>query len=171
MEDSWLDRWLLERFRSAHTSCFGKLSARPGLEGLVEEAQEVVRSYSQGDMQQRIFQTYRAFFTSPLLGFIRLVVRIAPNLAHPLLMWSTPLAFRFLVGKSERIGQKQLRIGRCRFAEQAGIEACIRACKQPTEAFFREALEVELHLEPNHSTLSCTAELALLTQTNRRLQP
>ncbi|MCX7782877.1 MAG: DUF4033 domain-containing protein [Meiothermus sp.] len=170
MEDSWLDRWLLERFRSAHTSSFGKLSARPGFDGLVEEVHEVMRSYSLEDMQPRIFQTYRAFFTPPLLAFVRLMVRIAPNLAHPLLVWSTPLAFRFLVGKSEPLTKNQLRISRCRFAEQAGADACLRACKLPTETFFREALEVELRLEPDHLNLSCTAELAPLTESHRRLQ-
>lgn len=170
MKDSWLDRWLLERFRSAHTSCFGKLSGHTGYEGLIEEVHEIMSSYSPDEMQERIFQTYRVFFTSPLLYLVRLMVRIAPNPAHSLLMWSTPLAFRFLVGKSHPLSKNEIRIPRCKFAERAGAEACIRACKLPTETFFRENLEVDLRLEPNHINLSCTAELALLTKANRRLQ-
>lgn len=170
MEDSWLDRWLLERFRSAHTSSFGKLSAQPGYVGMVEEAREILRTYSQDDLQKRLFKTYRIFFTTPILSLGRLIASSAPGLAQTLLMRSTPLAFRFLVGPSRIVSENQIRIGRCRFAEQAGSEACLRACKLPTESFFREALEVELHLEPNHSNLTCTAELAPLTKSHRHLQ-
>ncbi len=170
MEDSWLDWWLLERFRSAHTSSFGKLSALPGYRGLVEEVREVMRTYNPDDFQQRIFQTYRAFFTTPVLSLLRMIARTAPRPAHSLLMGGTPLVFRFLVGQSKPITQNQFHIRRCRFADQAGLEACLRACKLPTENFFREVLEVELRLEPNHSNLSCTVELTPLSDSHRQLQ-
>lgn len=170
MEDSWLDRWLLERFRRAHTSNFGKLSARPGYEGLVEEIREVMQTYNPDDFQQRIFQTYRAFFTTPVLSLLRMIARAAPRPGHSLLMRATPLAFQCLVGQSKPITQNQIHISRCKFAEQAGPEACLRACKLPTENFFREVLEVELHLKPDQSDLSCTAELTLLRDSHRQLQ-
>lgn len=170
MEDSWLDRWLLERFRSAHTSSFGKLSALPGYRGLVEEVREVMQTYNPDDFQERIFQIYRAFFTTPVLSLLRMIARTAPRPGHSLLMWAAPLAFRFLVGHSKPIRQNQIHISRCKFAEQAGPEACLRACKLPTEQFFREVLEVELRLEPNHSKLSCTAELTPLSHSHRQLQ-
>jgi hypothetical protein len=170
MEESWLDRWLLGRFRSAHTASFGKLSALPGYAGLIEEMREVMRTYSPTDFQHSILQTYRAFFTTPILSLGRFLVKAAPSAALTLLMWCTPLAYRFLVGRFKPIAQNQIRMSRCKFAEQAGVEACLRACKQPTENFFHEALEVELRLEPDHSTLSCTAELAPLTDPQRRLQ-
>ena len=72
MKDSWLDGWLLERFRSAHTLKFGTLSARPGFAGLIEEVHEVMRSYSPEDVQPRILETYRAFF--PLQSWALLVL-------------------------------------------------------------------------------------------------
>jgi len=170
MEDSWLDRLLLERFRWAHTLSFGRLSALPGYAGLVEEAREILRAYSQDDLEKRIFQTYRIFLGTPLLSLARLMVRNAPALAHTLLIWGMPQALRFLVGPSRIVPSNQIHMGRCRFAEQAGSEACIRGCKLPTERFFRETLELELHLEPDHGNLTCTAELAPLWASKRRLQ-
>lgn len=154
--EPWVDKVLLERFRLCHAQSFGLRSPIGGYKGLVDEAQKGLRFLSLLEFQRKIYATLLGFFTPTALLLYRGLARVAPSLAIWVFVKTTPVAFRFLVGEMEQTQPAQLHIPRCNFLQQAGADVCIKACKVPTEAFFRKEVGVQLDLEPDHQNGSCS---------------
>ena len=154
--EPWVDKVLLERFRFCHAQIFGIRSPQNGYDGLVDEAQKGLKFLSLTDFQRKVYATLLGFFTPTALLLCRGLARVAPKLTIWAFTKTTPLAFHFLVGDMAQSQPAQLHIPRCKFLQEAGPEACIKACKVPTEAFFRKEVGLQLELEPDHQTGSCS---------------
>lgn len=150
-----LDRFLLERFRFFHAQSFGLRSSLQGYAGLVDEAQKGLKCQSLIEFQRRVYATLLGFFTPSALILCKVLSRVSPSFSIGLFVRTTPLVFRFLVGKTTTDSDNTLQITQCRFLKEAGPDACIKACKVPTEAFFRKEVGLKLELEPNHQIGSC----------------
>lgn len=150
-----LDRFLLGRFRFFHAQSFGLRSPLQGYSGLVDEAQKGLKCQSLIEFQRRVYTTLLGFFTPPALWLCKSLSRVSPNFSIGLFVKTTPLVFRFLVGQTKADSGNTLQVTQCRFLKDAGSDACIKACKVPTEAFFRKEIGLNLELEPNHQTGSC----------------
>eukprot|EP00188_Purpureofilum_apyrenoidigerum_P004856 Plantae.Rhodophyta-Purpureofilum_apyrenoidigerum.ctg5816.p1 GENE.Plantae.Rhodophyta-Purpureofilum_apyrenoidigerum.ctg5816~~Plantae.Rhodophyta-Purpureofilum_apyrenoidigerum.ctg5816.p1 ORF type:complete len:248 (+),score=47.99 Plantae.Rhodophyta-Purpureofilum_apyrenoidigerum.ctg5816:26-745(+) len=88
---------------------------------------------------------FRGMFSGPM-----------PNVSARMAAFVTSLGSQWLMGPNKLEEQLVVHIERCRFLEEAGcVNVCVNGCKKPTESFIKNALGVDLYIEPNYDDFSC----------------
>eukprot|EP00184_Porphyridium_aerugineum_P004893 CAMPEP_0184706754 /NCGR_PEP_ID=MMETSP0313-20130426/36920_1 /TAXON_ID=2792 /ORGANISM="Porphyridium aerugineum, Strain SAG 1380-2" /LENGTH=258 /DNA_ID=CAMNT_0027168315 /DNA_START=35 /DNA_END=811 /DNA_ORIENTATION=- len=89
---------------------------------------------------------FRAMFASPF-----------PDFSTRMNAYVTSLATLWLMGPN-RMEDNGLtvHVEKCRYLEGTHcVSSCTNSCKRPTQRFFKEALNIDLNMEPNYDDYSC----------------
>ncbi|KAK9084355.1 hypothetical protein Scep_030826 [Stephania cephalantha] len=169
------DRLFLDLFRSKMVQEVGWDSEKPGYDGLIEVANQLmVKARSNAETVETAVRILRSLFPPLLLELYKMLVAPIGNgkLAAIMVARVTALTCQWLMGRCTANSvdfpdgsswASGVFVERCKYLEEskcAGI--CINTCKLPTQAFFKDYMGVPLLMEPNFSDYSCQFKFGLL---------
>ncbi|KAK9281131.1 hypothetical protein L1049_004024 [Liquidambar formosana] len=169
------DQLFLNLFRSKMVEEVGWDSEKPGYDGLIEVANQLMmKGRTNSDTKEAAVRILRSLFPPLLLELYRIL--IAPigggKVAAMMVARVTALTCQWLMGpctvnsvdlpdgSSCRSG---VFVERCKYLEESKcVGICINTCKLPTQTFFKEDMGVPLLMEPNFSDYSCQFKFGIL---------
>lgn len=153
---SFLEKFMIRRFRKIYSECTGFVSVASDYDGLVEEMKYSLSTFS---LEQRLefdARTLPRVISGRLAPLTRWFARKFPRVATKCFLALFPVGLEYLIGPSSKIAQENsLIIPRCRFLEQGGESLCQHVCKSPTEHFFAQEYHLDIRFSPSLTEGHC----------------
>ncbi|GAB2282187.1 hypothetical protein Dimus_016738 [Dionaea muscipula] len=169
-----LDDLFLDLFRKKMVKEIGWDSEKPGYDGLIEVANQLMIGRTNAETREATVRILRSLFPPFLLELYRMLITPigGGRIAAMMVARVTALTCQWLMGRctvntislpNGSSCESGVFVERCKYLEESKcVGICINTCKLPTQTFFKDSMGIPLLMEPNFSDYSCQFNFGLL---------